>query len=435
MKPLFRRKGPSTPLRRPIIGWAMYDFANSSYTTVVLTALYNAYFVGVLAAGLGTGRATLLWTLALALSNALVILTAPVIGALADAHGAKKRFLAVSTGACVLATALLGLTQSLQWAMGLIVASNLAFATGENLIAAFLPEIAPEGQMGRVSAFGWSLGYIGGITVLAICLATMQAAGRFGLDASQSVTLVMLVTAICYGLAALPTFLWVPEADVHPTPSRHKGGWWAGFGRLQETWRVLGGFHDLRWFLGAALTYACGSFTVIVLAAVYAREVFGFGTQETLGLILALSLAGAGGAFGFGQLQDRWGSVPALSLSLVVWVASLAVAFVAQSRPAFWLAALGMGVALGGSQSVGRALLGLLAPKGRLAEYYGFWGMTLRLAALVGPVSYGAIAELTGGNLRLGLLSTAAYFLVGLGLLTRVDEQRGRAQALQLEKR
>jgi UMF1 family MFS transporter len=409
----------------------MYDFANSGYTTVVLTALYNAYFVGVIAGSLGTGRATFLWTLALGLSNGLVILSAPLIGAIADSHGAKKRFLAISTGLCVLATALLGLTQSLPWAMALIVLSNLAFATGENLISAFLPEIAPEGRMGRVSAFGWSLGYVGGITVLALSLATMQAAGWMGLSTPRAVSLAMIVVAVCYGLAALPTFLWVPEQPVRPDSSRRSDLWQAGFGRLRATWQEIGSFRDLRWFLGATLAYACGSFTVIVLAAVYAREVIGFGAQETMGLILVLNLAAAGGAFGFGQLQDRWGSVPALALSLAAWIASLGLAYLAQSRPAFWVAALGVGLALGGSQSVGRALLGLLTPPGRLAEFYGFWGMTLRLAALVGPVSFGAIAEVTGGNLRLGLLSTAAYFLLGLLLLTRVDERRGRAHATQ----
>ncbi len=412
---------------REIWGWAMYDFANSGYTTVVLTAVYNAYFVGVVAGELGTGRATLLWTLALGLSNGLVILSAPLIGAFADATASKKRFLAVSTGICVLSTAMLGLTGagSIAWAMGLIVLSNLAFATGENLISAFLPEIAPEGHLGRVSAFGWSLGYLGGITVLGICLAAIEAAARFGLEPAKAVPIAMGVVALCYGLAALPTFLWVPERG---HTSREGGFLRSGLGRLERTRKQLRGLADLRWFLASAFVYASGTFTVIVLAAVYATEVFGFGTQETMGLILVLNLAAAGGAFGFGQLQDRLGSVPALGLSLALWIASLGLAFGAQTRPGFWLAALGVGVALGGSQSVGRALLGLLTPPGRAAEFYGFWGMTLRLAAVVGPVSFGAIAEVTAGNLRLGLLSTAAFFLVGSLLLSRVNEERGHAQ-------
>lgn len=415
---------PARP-SRATWAWAMYDFANSGYTTVVLTAVYNAYFVGVVAGHLGIGRATLLWTLSLGLSNALVILSAPIIGTLADAWAAKKPFLALSTGVCVVATALLGLIESLPLAVGLLVVSNLAFATGENLISAFLPEIAPEGKIGRVSAFGWSLGYLGGLTVLGLCLGAIAALGPRAEELGVPIT--MGIVALCYGLAALPTFLWVPERS-----RPHKIDRRMAFGRLKRTFVDLGRFPDLRSYLATAFAMACGTFTVIVMAAVYAREVFGFGTPETLGLIVALNLAAAAGALGFGQLQDRWGSVPALGASLALWVGSLGMAYAAQGRTSFWVAALGVGIALGGSQSMGRALLGILAPEGRFGEFYGFWGMTLRLAAIVGPASYGAIAASSGGNLRLGLLSTAAYFLTGALLLLRIDEKRGREQAARM---
>jgi UMF1 family MFS transporter len=281
--------------------------------------------------------------------------------------------------------------------------------------------------MGRVSAFGWSLGYLGGLSVLGLCLGAIAALGPRAND--LGVPVAMGLVSLCYGLAALPTFFWVPERSAPSEPPASSGVLRAGFGRLKQTAQELGDFPSLRFFLASAFAYACGTFTVIVLAAVYAREVFGFGTPETLVLIVFLNLAAALGAYGFGQLQDRVGSVPALGSSLALWVAALGLAYAAPGRSSFWAAALGMGVALGGSQSVGRALLGLLSPVGRYAEFYGFWGMTLRLAAIVGPVSYGAIAACTGGNLRLGLLSTAAYFVAGILLLMRVDETRGRAEA------
>ena len=418
------RDSPVRP-SRTTWAWAMYDFANSGYTTVVLTAVYNAYFVGVVAHHLGIGGATLLWTLSLGLSNALVILSAPLIGALADAWAAKKPFLALSTSICIVSTALLGLVESMPLAVGLLVVSNLAFATGENLISAFLPEIAPEGKIGRVSAFGWSLGYLGGLTVLGLCLGAIAALGPRAEE--LGVPFAMGIVALCYGLAALPTFLWVPERSRPRMRERR-----TAFSRLKRTADELGRFPVLRAFLASAFATACGTFTVIVMAAIFAREVFGFDTPETLGLIVALNLAAAAGAVGFGQLQDRWGSVPALGASLVLWVVSLGMAFAAQGRTSFWVAALGIGLALGGSQSVGRALLGILAPEGRFGEFYGVWGMTLRLAAIVGPASYGAIAASTGGNLRLGLLSTAAYFIVGGLLLLRIDETRGKEDARRM---
>lgn len=418
-----RRPRQIRPFSREIRAWAMFDFANASYSTVVLTVVYNAHFVAAVAGKLGIGKATLLWTLAVGVSNGLVILSAPLIGAIADARCAKKRFLAVSTLVCAVSTAILGLTGNLPLAVALLILSNLAFATGENLVAAFLPEIAPPGRMGRVSAFGWSLGYLGGLTVLALCLATIGPRGH-----PHGVAIAMGIAALVYALGTLPTFLWVRERRGPAAPPPH-GTLGTGFTRLKHTASEVGRFRDLRWFLAAGFAMASGTFTVTVLASVYAHEVFGFGTTELLVLFMVLNLVAAAGATAFGQLQDRWGSLPALRLSLVLWIAALSLAFLAPNRPTFWAAAIGVGVALGGSQSIGRALLGILTPPGRFAEFYGFWGMTLRLAALVGPVSFGAITVLSGGNLRLGVLSTAAYFIGGLILLRQVDETRGRTAA------
>lgn len=421
---------PKSPTpSREVWGWAMYDFANSGYTTVVLSAVYNAYFVGVVAGHLGTGQATLLWTLALGASNALVILSAPLIGAIADATGTKKRFLAVSTLTCVLSTGFLSLTPPLPVAFALLLLSNFAFATGENLISAFLPEIAPSGRMGRISAFGWALGYLGGLFVLGLCLLLIQGAVQRGIPSNKAVPLTMALVAICFSLASLPTFYWLKERGPSGSSSKLTVG--VGFWRLRQTLRNARSLSELRRFLLAALAYACGTFTVIMLAGVYAQAVFGFDAREIITLMVALNLAAAQGAYGFGYLQDRWGSIPALTLSLSLWVVTLILAFWAPERQAFWVAAMGVGIALGGSQSVGRALLGLLTPPGRYAEFYGLWGMTLRLASMVGPLSYGAIAGLTGGNLRLGLLSTIGYFLVGLLLAAGISETKGRAQALE----
>src|SRR5688572_20668775 len=156
---------------REVWAWAMYDFANSGYTTVVVTAVFNAYFVGVVAAGQSWG--TLAWTLALSVSYGFIIFTAPIVGAYADAHAAKKKLLAITTSGCVLGTALLSLVGpgDLALAFALIVLSNVFFGTGENIVAAFLPELARGEAMGKVSGWGWSLGYLGGLITLAVCLA------------------------------------------------------------------------------------------------------------------------------------------------------------------------------------------------------------------------------------------------------------------------
>ncbi|HPA15705.1 MAG TPA: MFS transporter, partial [Desulfobacterales bacterium] len=207
---------PSVPpvSRRELLAWAMYDFANSGYTTVVLTTIFNAYFVGVVAGGsVSPGMSTLLWTSAVGIANAAVLISAPLIGAVADHRAAKKKFLLVATCGCVCFTAFLSLTGpgDIRLAMALIIFSGVLFYTGENLIAAFLPEIASQENMGRISGYGWSLGYLGGLLVLAICLAYISWAQGHGHTSAQSVPGTMLIVAAAYALATVPTFVWLTE--------------------------------------------------------------------------------------------------------------------------------------------------------------------------------------------------------------------------------
>jgi len=419
--------------RREILAWAMYDFANSGYTTVVLTAVFNAYFVSVVA-GSGAdrdGSATLLWTIAIAVSNLLVIVSAPVLGAIADYGAYKKRFLLVSTVGCVIFTASLALVGPGDIALGmtLVILSAFMFATSEDLIAGFLPEIAAPGDMGRISAYGWSLGYFGGMLVLGMCLAYIAWAATRGLPASHYVPVSMLITAAMFTLAALPTFLWLRERAAPRRLPRAGEYLSAGFARVRETLRHARHYRDLFRFLVTLSIYYCGIHTVVVLAAVYAQQAMGFSTQEIIVMILVVNFTAAVGAFGFGLVQDRIGSVVTLALTLMLWIAALVLAFFLESRAGFWLVANLVGIAMGSSQSAGRALIGLFSPPVRAAEFFGLWGLAGKLAAIVGPLSYGLVAYLSGGNHRLALLGTAAFFIAGLLLLLTVDERRGRAAA------
>ncbi len=411
----------------------MFDFANSGYTTVVLTTIFNAYFVSVVA---GNGRdtdgsATLLWSVAIGLANALVLASAPLLGAIADFGAHKKRFLAVSTVGCVIATAALGFVGPGDVITGMlfVVISTFLFATGENLIASFLPDIAAPEDMGRVSGYGWSLGYLGGLAVLAICLAWVQWAEGQGQQAAEFVPVTMWITAAAFAFAALPTFLILRERARPQTlpPGQHYLT--IGFERLRLTFAHVRHYRDLFRFLITLAVYYCGIHTVIVLAAIYAQEVMGFTFRDTIVLILVVNLTAAIGAFGFGQLQDRLGSVPTLAFTLGVWVAALVIAFSSESRAAFWVAANLIGIALGSSQSAGRALVGQFSPPSRTAEFFGLWGFAGKLAAIIGPMTYGLVAFLSHGDHRLALLATSVFFIAGLLLLLTVNESRGRAAA------
>jgi UMF1 family MFS transporter len=426
---------PRTVARRELFAWAMYDFANSGYTTVVLTTIFNAYFVGVVAGGRGgvsTGTATFLWTLAVGLANALVLLSAPILGAIADHGAAKKRFLLATTVGCVLCTALLASVGpgDVLWAMLLVVLSDLMFATGENLIAAFLPEISQQDGMGRVSAYGWTLGYLGGLSALGLCLAYVAWAQRRGWEAAAYVPGTMLIVAAVFALAATPTFVWLRERAVPAPLGRGEPYLRAGFRRLRRTLGEARRFRDLFRFLVTLTVYHCGINTVVVLAAVYAQEVMGFATQDTIVLVMVVNVTAAIGAWIFGRIQDALGSVPTLAGTLAIWIAATGLAFATESRAGFWLAANLVGVAMGSSQSAGRALVGQFTPPARAAEFFGLWGLAGKLAAIVGPFSYGLIAHLTAGHHRLAMLSTIAFFVGGLALLATVDEARGKAAAL-----
>jgi UMF1 family MFS transporter len=410
----------------------MFDFANSGYTTVVLTAIFNVYFVGVIAGAHDSGTATFLWTLAITATNVLVLISAPVLGAIAD-HGAhKKRFLLASTIGCVVFTLLLGTLGEgdILPAMVLVILASSMFGTGENLIAAFLPEIARQQDMGRISGYGWALGFLGGLLVLGVCLIYITWARQAGQVATQFVPATMWITAAAFGVAVIPTFLWLPERAVPTAMPPGLGYVRIGFARVRHTLMHARHHRDLFRFLWALAIYYCGIYTVIVLAAVYAREVMGFSQQEIIFLILVVNVTAAAGAFAFGLLQDRLGSVATLALTLVIWIAALALAFAVESRGLFWVVANLIGLALGASQSAGRALVGQFSPPQRAAEFFGLWGLASKLAAAVGPPVYGLIAYLSHGNHRLALLSTAGFFVAGLLLLLTVNERRGRAAAL-----
>jgi MFS transporter, UMF1 family len=295
---------------REVWAWSMYDFANSGYTTVVITAVFNAYFVGAVAGG--APWATFAWTAALSVSYFLVLLTAPLVGAWADAHAAKKRLLAWATAGCVLFTAALYFAApgAVALAIVLVILSNYFFSAGENLIAAFLPELADSQAMGRVSGWGWAFGYLGGLLSLGISLAYITWAQGQGQTGAQFVPVVMVITAVVFALCALPTFAFLRER-ARPQPALENP--WA---RLLRTAREAARYRDLRRFLLCIVFYQAGIMAVIALAAIYAQEAMKFTQTQTIVLILVVNVTAAAGAFGFGYLQDAIGHVRAMALIL-----------------------------------------------------------------------------------------------------------------------
>ena len=421
--------------KREVFGWAMYDFANSGYTTVVLTAVFAAYFVGGIAGN--AEWATFAWTAALSVSYAIVMLTMPSLGAWADLRAAKKRLLLLSTIGCTVATAALALAGpgSVAFAIALIIISNTFFSWGESLTAAFLPELARPEALGKVSGWGWSFGYLGGMLALGLSLGYVIWAQGQGIKAEAFVPVTMLITAAIYGVAATFTFTLLRERAVPSAAAATSGGLRASLQQLQRTFREAREYRDFMWLLACAVAYQGGVAVAITLAAIYAQQVIGFEQQETMVLIFVLNLAAMVGAFAFGYFQDRIGHKLALGVTLVGWIATCVIAAITTTKGGFWYAAVIAGVCMGSSQSAGRAMAGMFAPERQLAEFYGLWTFATRLASIIGPLSYGAIAWMTGGNQRIAILSTTVLFIVGLALLLPINVQRGRAAALRADSR
>jgi len=421
---------PGVP-RREVFAWAMYDFANSGYTTVVLTAVFNAYFVGVVAGN--APWATLAWTVVLSASYAIGLLLMPLLGAYADVHARKKFLLAVVTAGCVVGTAALATVGpgDLWLAAALLVVSNFCYAAGVALNSAFLPELSRPEALGKVSGWGWSIGYLGGLAALGLCLAYVLSAQARGAPATHYVPVTMLITAGFFAAASLVTFAVLKER-AQPLASANVGGRVrASTGRLWHTLRHIREFRDFGWLMLCGLLYQAGLNVVIALAAIYAQQVMRFDTAQTMTLVLVVNVTAALGAFAFGYVQDALGHRKALALTIAGWIAMIAIASTTTDSTGFWIAANIAGLCMGSSQSAGRALVGVFAPSHRLAEFYGLWNAAVWLSAILGPVTYGLVTWVTDNNHRLAMMITGLYFVGGLLVLALVDVERGRRAALR----
>jgi len=416
---------------REVWSWALFDFANSGYTTVVITAIFNAYFVSVVANN--ESWATFAWTASLAASYALIILTAPLVGAYADAYAVKKPLLAISTFGCVVFTALLYFVGKgdIGLAVILIIITNYFFGSGENLIAAFLPELAKKQALGKVSGWGWGLGYLGGIFCLGICFVYITWAKTLNHEPDQYVPVVMVITAVIFAVASLPTFIYLKERAI---PQPHLYGdkvIQESFLRLRSTIVNVRQYQDLVRFLICLVFYQAGIQTVIALAAIYAQQVMGFDTQETILMIFLVNFTAALGAFAFGYMQDKLGHLVTIAITLAGWIVMIMIAWLAEDRTTFWIAANLAGLCLGASQSAGRALIGLFSPVSRRAEFFGLWGLAVKLSSILGPLTYGSVSWITDGDHRLAMLITGSYFIIGLLILTQIKIDRGQQAALR----
>ncbi len=312
-------------------------------------------------------------------------------------------------------------------ALTLIIASNFFYGLGENIANAYLPQLAKTGSIGRLSSFGFSLGYLGGLLALGLALWYVSHAQAAQQAANSFVPVTVLIASAIYAIASLPA-LFILRERPPPNSNTHQvnsSSIYTTFIQLRRTLMQLRDLPDLAKLYWAAAFYQSGVAVVITVAAIYAQQAMGFTQQESIMLILLVNITAAIGAFGFGFLQDRIGAKTTLLITLAGWLLMVALMLLTESRNAFWLAANIAGLCLGSSQSVGRALAGQLAPRDRCAEFYGMWGFFVRLAGIAGPLFYGLIHYFAGNNHRAAMLGTGLFFVAGILLVSRIDIARG----------
>lgn len=408
----------------------MFDFANSAYTTVIVTVAFSIYFTKLVAPG---DNADWLWGTGVLVSNLIVLVVAPVLGAIGDGSGRKKPLLAGTWILCVVGTAALYfvLPGAVVFGLALFVVSDVAFAFGETLAAAFLPELSTPENIGRVSGFGWGLGYLGGLGSLLLIKPLLE--GGFTESNLPNLRAVWLVTAAFFFFGAMPTFLILRERATRRAEASLLAYARAGFERLKATWRSLAHFSELARFLCAFFIFTCGLSAVIAFSAIYAERTMGFSAADLIVLFIVLQVAAALGAVLFGWLQDLAGPKRMLEISLLLWIMVSIGAYLCQTKAQFWFIAMAAGLGIGSLQSASRALVGLFSPLEKSGEFFGFWGLSMRAAYVVGPFVFGAVSSLTGSQ-RIAILINGVFFLVGLPVLFAVDVSRGRAAAKTWQK-
>ncbi len=442
--PLSRRLNPfaSLPNAKQVWAWGMYDLAHQSFTLLITTIFYAPYFQKIVVEN-NEARGTELWGYAFGITSVITVFTSPLLGAMADFSGKKKQFLIATGLGCSLFTCALAFTGpgTVVLAMALYVAACWFYMAGDNFVAAFLPELSTRETVGRVSAIGWTMGYIGALLCVplgAVILWLFADAG--GAPTRTGLKAVFVFAGLWFLANMVPTMLLIKERKrPEPLPPGHSllG---IGFSRLWQTAKEISHFRQIAVFFAVFLVYSCGVQTFIVFAGVLAKKYIE-DTASFLLLIWGLAAVSGVAAFGAGAVQDRIGHRATVCIALGVWLATSlgAAALPAEVQPGaappwyLWPVGIGIGIGLGAIGTASRALVGIMTPESKTAEFFGMWGLSLKGAGAIGPPIYGLAAHHLGQ--QPALLLVAGFFVLGLLGMLMVNPKAGQEAAEAFERR
>ena len=398
--------------KKEVLSWCLYDFANSTYSAVIVAVVFPVYYTGLIV-GNEAGLGDLWWGRAISLSMLFVALTSPVLGGIADFAGLRKRFLLAFTALCVASVALLGLLDKGMIIEGfvLIVLANIGMEGALVFYNSYLPDIASRQFQGRVSSWGFGVGYAGSMLSLIIALPLVKG-GHFALT--------WLMVSSMFALFSIPAFRFLPPDRSKNLLADSASSISKGMRHTLDTLKKLWGDSEAKKFLIGYLLYADGVNTVIVFSSVFAATTLGFATGELVVLYIVVQATALTGAFAMAKPTDLWGPKKVVMISLVMWSAVCILAFFVKEKSHFWAVATLAGLSLGTVQAASRAFFTQFIPKGHESEYFGVYTLAGKTSAVLGPLVFGMISVQFGSQ-RPAILSVVLFFIVGMCVIWFVD--------------
>ena len=413
-----------------IVSWCLYDWANSAFAATIMAAVLPVFYSSVAGAGLSKPTASSYWGYTNTIAMLIVAFCAPILGALADHSGTKKRFLAFFAGMGVVSTALLVFVGRGDWLLAsfLYILGMVGFSGGNNFYDSLLPHVAGEKDIDRISSYGYAFGYLGGGILLAVNLAMILKPELIGIpDAEWGTRYSFLTVGVWWSVFSIPILKNVPEPPIVPIPGESSNPLRASFQRLSLTFHHLRRYREACKFLIAFWLFNDGIGTIISMAVIFGAEI-NIPREHLIGSILAVQFIGIPFSILFGRLADRMGTKRAIFLGLAVYTGISIGGYFIQTALHFWILAVLVGFVQGGTQALSRSLFGTMIPKSRSAEFFSFYDVSSKFAGIIGPFVFGLVGQLTGSS-RLSVVALVIFFIGGGLILLTVDEKEGRAKA------
>lgn len=430
--------------RKEILGWCMFDVANSSYTTIIITVAFNVVFAQLIVGAdsddpSSYSRGNFLWSLVMATAALITAMSGPLMGALSDIGKRKKLFLGGSVAVCCISTSLLYFCDpgSIALAAALVVISNIGFSFSENFISAFLPHLVPVEKMGRVSGLAWGMGYFGGLGSIVVIQALTGL--HYSLDNFANLKLIGPATAVFFALFSLPTFLFVSEPKISKKDETKsiKELVQSGYQSVLDTLHHLHDYRDLARFLISMLMFQAGVSIVISFAALYGTQEAGITGKWQAVFFITLQLSASAGAIAFGYIQNKIGALRSINITLVIWIITILLIYfldiiadflqVKETQVLFIAVGNLAGLCLGATQSCARAVVGMFSPQAKSGEFFGLWGLAGKFAAVLGIILFGFLQTIF--SLKTAMLACCTFFVLGLLINQTVNEKAGIARA------